>query len=52
MKKTKAQKIRLRRIQKITFIGMAILMGIIQYLDIDGHDYKVNIGHITITIKI
>ena len=52
MKKTKTQKIQLRRIQKFTFIGMAILMGIIQYLDMDDHDYKVNIGHITITIRI
>ncbi len=55
MKKTKTkkmQKLRAARIQKITFISMAILMGMVQYLDMDCHDYKLIIGKITITVRL
>lgn len=52
LKSPKVQKLKKSRIQKITFIGMAILMGIVQYLAADIHDYKLSLGEITITIRV
>ena len=55
MKKTKMkkmQKLRMARIQKIAFISMAILMGMVQYLEMDCHDYKLSIGKITMTVRL
>ncbi len=40
------------RIQKITFLVMGILMGVVQYLAADIHDYKLNFKEITITIRV
>lgn len=51
-KMKKIQKLRAARIQKFTFISMAILMGLVQYLDMDCHDYKLSIGRVTVTLRL